>query len=362
MKSGYYLDLPKVGRTKLTRKFYTEDTKPILLKGQECVPAKTAYIGKLSQELDDFFKQSGGASLLDLCFKNLMYLLAPLGKTQLAAIIGLLVLNYLAKRGKQYGGDSSYIGGMEATLLPMDKSILLTTAGLLLLQYFLSKERREKKSKKSKKSKKGKDRLRIFENTRANIPPTDIRYGINDVPIFLKGGKYGNKFANKLIKILDKKHRSGNLLYENMMKTIKPLHGKNININTSLLYKLDNAFKLNSKSKKLYGGRNNLIDILETELSSYGLNNNTAGVIMMAREKKYKKKKGGYPSSFTSDYVHGYEYGQGYAQQQNCGKGRNALEVVGDKALDYSKNLKQFGCEIPEWGYNLFGKNCTKCI
>lgn len=322
MKTGYYLDLPKIGRTKLTRKFYTEDTKPILLHGEECVPAKTAYIGKLSQELDNFFKQSGGGNmgnLLEICFKNLMYLLKPLGKTQLAAVIGLLVLNYLVKKKKQYGGNSEYIGGMESVLLPMDKSVLLVTAGLLLLQHFLSQKYRKKSEKNNK--------IKIFENV-----------NVNDVPIFLRGG---NDFTNKLIKILDRKYKGGYALYDNIRKTVNPLYG-GLNINDKLLYKLDHIFKSSGKER--------LIDILNKELLSHGLDNYLSTIIMA--KKKNKKKKGG----VTPDYFNQY------GKQYNCGKGDNALEVVGNKALNYGKNYQQFGCEIPEWGYNLFGKNCEKCI
>lgn len=113
-RHGYYLDLPKVGRAHLTRKFYNNDTKHELISWAKCVPRKSVHIG-------------GGG--------NIMTMINGLNKTKLMAVIALLVLNYFKKWNKKQSGGG-YIDNVHKILRPMSKNMLMVIAGLLLLHYF----------------------------------------------------------------------------------------------------------------------------------------------------------------------------------------------------------------------------------
>ena len=156
---------------------------------------------------------------------------------------------------------------------------------------------------------------------------------------------------------------------ESITKIIAPM-GNNLFVTTSLLVLLDKLFK---NDKHIGGGT--LFHVLQDILMPLGINNflSTLGLISLTKMKGGdecgsecnrmiggKKTKRLNNMECNCDRMKGGLYGD-----DNCGIGNNALEVVGDKALNYSTNLQQFGCKIPEWGYNLFvdgANNQYKCI
>ena len=310
---GYYYDLPKVGRAQLSRKYYDNDTRPIYSSCQKCVPANVVHLS-----------QNGG-SIGGQCFQNLVRFIAPLGKTQLMAVIVLFVMNhfkknFLGKSSKQSGGGYNYVDMAGKALAPLGKNALVVVAALLLLNYFT-------------KNRSGK----------------------------MKGGD-NTKFMKKLVELLKSKHnkkqKGGNIL-ANLNKIIAPMGG-NMFVATALLLLLNNLFE-DKHDRKQKGGVN-LICALRQLVMPMGINSflTTLGLISLTRIRKQKGGDCGCGGILNVGKQSGGVYGC-----KNCGCGDNALEVVGDKALDYSLDLKQFGCKIPEWGYNLQVNGPdgqTKCI
>ena len=314
---GYYYDIPKIGRAQLSRKYYDNDSRLILLDGQDCIPAKIAYKYKGGS----INKLIGGN-----CFQGLASFLAPLGKNQLMAVIVLFVLNYFNKqfykKYKQSGGN--YVDMAEKTLAPLGKNALLVVAALLLFDYFT-------KNYKMK----------------------------------MKGGD--NTFMKKIIKLLQAKHKqSGGMIINQLQKIVAPMGG-NMFVATGLLILLNELFK--GKKLKQKGG-SNLFCVLRKLLMPLGINSFLVvlGLIALTKSQKDRKQKGGNNScngcSGCGGILNFDKLNGGYGCK-NCGCGDNALEVVGDKALNYSLDYKQFGCKIPEWGYNLHVNGPdgqTKCI
>lgn len=293
--TGWYLDLPKVGRTKFTRHYYDKDSQLIFLGGSK--------------------KQIGGA------LQNFINILMPLGKNKLMALIILLVLDHFNKYKKiQRGGSMSYIDIAEKTLAPLGKNALLVIAALLLLDYLSNKKTK------------------------------------------LIGGNINNTFQKKLIQLLQSKHnkQKGGAIINNLYGIIMPLGVNNFSA-TTLLILLDVLFSKKNISQR---GGGNLFCVLRKLLMPMGINKflATLGLVALTQTNKERKLKGG-----DNDCGCGGLLNQkgGTFGNNNCGCGNNALEVVGDKALNYSKNLQQFGCKMPEWGYNLYvdgPQGQTKCI
>ena len=136
-------------------------------------------------------------------------------------------------------------------------------------------------------------------------------------PKTMSGGD--SKFTEKLIEILKKKYKMrGGAILENIGQIIAPL-GTNPFVATTLLVLLDRLFR---GKKIMTGGGNDLFSVIHQLLN------------------KNNKMKGG-----------------------DCGcmeGGSNPLEVVGDKPLNYNKDLQQFGCKVQSWGANL--PESPKCI
>lgn len=316
--TGYYYDLPKIGRTQLSRHYYDQSNPPFI-QG-DCIPHNI-----YSHHLQD----GGSQFMLGHSLQGLAKFIAPLGNTQLMAVIVLLVLNHFkynifGKNKKMSGGFDGYqyVDMAEKVLAPMGRNMLIVVAGLLLLNYFYKNNKKQK-----------------------------LRGGDQDM----------NTFEKKLIKILREKHKqSGGMILSNLMKIVIPSSMEKFSA-TALLILLDKLFKQNSNKKIQYGG-GNIICLLRQLLMPMGVNKflTMLGLVSLTTISKNKKIKGGSNCGCPKEkkYLKG-------GRCDNCGVGDNALEIVGDKALDYSKNLWQFGCKIPEWGYNLSvqGPNGqTKCI
>jgi hypothetical protein len=118
--SGYFYDLPKVGRTQLSRHYYDGQH---LIQG-DCIP-------------HNIYAQKGGSSLY---LQNLISSLLPMTKERLMAVVTLLVMQHYNKYGlekrKVQKGGSSYITMAERALSVLNKNTLAVIAGLLLLNYF----------------------------------------------------------------------------------------------------------------------------------------------------------------------------------------------------------------------------------
>jgi len=250
--SGYYYDLPKVGRADFSRKYYDQDTRPNLdSTGFQCIP------------MNIYSQTQKGGAMVGTCLQGLMKYLAPLDVNSLMAVIILIAMQQYGK--KMQGG--SYVMQAEKVLMPMDKTALITIAGLLLLHYLTNKKK-------------------------------------------MKGG---DMFQKKLIKLLKKTHNEkmkGGIVLDNVYKIIAPM-GTNTFLATSLLIILNRLF-----TKKMKGG-------------------DDCGDSCQSGGKK----------------------------DCNCGKAKGGrIEVVGDKALNYSPNLQQFGCKVPSWGYNIKVNGDKYCI
>ena len=193
------------------------------------------------------------------------------------------------------------MGIAEKTLTSLDKNTLLVVAGLLLLNYLT-------KNKK------------------------------------MVGGS-NDRFTKRLVSILENKYKQkGGMIMNNLTKIIAPM-GNTKFMATVLLVVLNNLFDGKHKQK----GGANLMYTLYQLLMPMGVDSFLVmlGLVGLTHSGFGKKHKGGY-------------YGD-----NNCGCGSNSLEVVGDKALNYSKDLTQFGCKIPTWGSNLFVNGPdgqSKCI
>lgn len=263
-------------------------------------------------------------------FQNLANLLMPMGKTQLVSLITLLTLNHFKMYGKmktyhksksvksksksQKGG---YLGGLERILAPMGHNALVVVLTLLLMDHFISKKNKSK----------------------------------------MKGGANANDTLSKneakklLINSLNTKNQSGGSLWTSIQLTVAPM-GLNNFTATALLLVLNRLAKVRSTKHKQYGGAY-IATTLSNILMPLGVNKflTTLGLVVLVELKKGKKKKqkGGKKKNIKnmkggSSCMFG---------DSNCGWGDDALEVVGDKALNYSNDLTQFGCKVKEWGADL---------
>lgn len=301
--SGYYYDTPKIGRAQLSRYYYHQDTRP-LLQG-DCLQSNT-------------FSQSGG-NIIEYSFNYFVNLLAPLGKDRLMAVIVLLVLNHFKKFNKQVGGSANYLAMAEKTLAPLGKNVLVVMGALLLLDYFT----RNKK--------------------------------------MLGGGD--NAFMKKLVELLRSKYKQtgGNMIAQ-LSKIVMPA-GINVFKATTLLILLDRLFKGNKRRQQ---GGCPLLDALRQAIAPLGINKllTAMGLIALTQTNtKFKKhlQKGG-DCGCGGILKKAGQSGGGLFGSDNCNCGANTLEVVGDKALNYSMDLQQFGCKIPEWGSNLLIDGQAKCL
>lgn len=291
--TGYYYGLPKIGRAQLSRHYYDGQH---LIQG-ECIP-------------HNIYSQKGGSGLV---FENMINFLLPIGRTNLMAIIILLVLQYYNKynteKKKIQRGGSSYINIAEKALSSLNINTLAVIAGLLLLNYL---------NKGSK----------------------------------MVGG-IRNDFWNRLVNILgnrynEKSHIGGMLNNIGTTKIAIP----------ALLMVLDNMFKnrkqRQGQKQRQKGGECMLLSTLQNILHPMNINSllATIGLISLS-----KAQKGGKKDNCQKEQKGGCLFGE-----HNCGLGNNALEVVGDKALYYNDNLSQFGCTIPSWGSNLEVQGQGQCI
>lgn len=285
--SGYFYDLPKVGRAQLSRHYYDGQH---LIQGN-CIPR-------------NIYSQKGGSSLY---LQNLISSILPMTKERLMAVVTLLVMQHYNKYGleksKIQKGGSNYITMAEKALSVLNKNTLAVIAGLLLLNYF------------------NKNRLQ-------------------------KGGGKNCEFWDRLIHILDNtnKKQIGGFLYPPTKFT-----------DSSLLTLLNNMF--NNRTKKQTGGACPLLNILQKLLSPFNINQFLTAIGLVALTGINKKQKGGDCGCVKKNKQTGGAFGD-----HNCGLGTNALEVVGDKALNYNVNLQQFGCTIPSWGDNLKVDGQGQCI
>lgn len=335
--TGYYYDLPKVGRAQLSRHYYDQRNPP-LIQGN-CVPTHHQIGGNRNVFSEKAYHQIGGNMMLGHSFQSLAKFLAPMGKTQLMAVIVLLVLQHFGTYKKhKLSGGGNYLTMAEQTLAPLGHNALVVVAALLLMNYLM-------KSWSSRKHK--------------------LSGGVGD-------GDDSSDFQKRLVKILKSKYNkqdknklklSGGMILDKLYKIVAPTGTTAFSV-TVLLILLDRLFRGEKKQK---GGRKqsggNLFCVLRKLLMPMGVSNFLImlGLIALTRSTQERKK----------NRLNGGDCGCGGILKQdgggcnNCGCGNNALEVVGDKALNYSKNLTQFGCKIPEWGYNLHVSGPdgqTKCI
>lgn len=277
MKSriGYFLDYPVVGPGKLSRQYYSHDNKPHLLNNYPCYQ-------------DTVYTQTGGnPTIFGSCLQKLVTFLLPFNKSQLAAVIGLLVMNNFKISSKKQAGGS-YLNNMERVLMGMSKNVLVVVGGLLLLDYFTGKKKQS-------------------------------------------GGGCG--CGIKLNKILeyDETIQSGGS--NQISSIISGIVGSKNFIATGLLLLLHNWFKKGKKHTMSGGG--NFIDVIRNLIIPMKLDMFMVTLGLIALTKFVTKR---------------------HRKTQKGGNGER-IEVVGDKPLNYTKDLKQFGCKIPEWGSDL-----GKCI
>ena len=310
---GYYFDLPIIGKGEPTVKKYDNRFPPVF-KGELL---KKGGKGGFANDLNKLAgknqlmvtmankkntkKQKGG-----FCLQGLMKLLIPLGKTQLATLIVLLVLNSFAGvgRSRQRGGNQ-YID----LLMPLGKNMLVVVGALLLLHYFTNTW------KKAFKQKGGKDK----------------NNGNNDED--KKNAK--ELFLKNILKLLEKKNnknqQGGATILGTITKLLAPMGSETFTA-TALLLILQQMFSSGRKIRQKGGGGAALTTTLRNLLMPLGINRflSTMGLLALTQMR-----------------------GGAYAR-----------EVVGEIPLNYTKDLTQFGCKIPSWGNNLFVNrpNQKKCI
>lgn len=237
----------------------------------------------------------------------------------------------MQKGGNIMIGGNMTMGGMcfqkiMNILAPMGKIQLISVIGLLVMNYY---KRWNKKQSGGM----------YFNNMEKILIPMDknllliigtlllFNYILN---IKKNNQKGGTKLNNKLEELIKyncneckvKFNQTGGNLINNIYNIIIPYYNGGINMfaATSLIIILNELFmgKKTQKGGEIMEGKK-LFNSIDELLKSLGIN------------KKINMKGGNY------NYI----------------IGKQPLEVVGDKALNYSKDLKQFGCKIPEWGYNL---------
>ena len=238
-RSGYYLDLPKVGRSQLSRHYYHDDTVPALVNGKIVphVQNSLAYNPKLEVELDNFFQKQSGGNLFSLAFENIYNILLPLNKEQLIATIALFVLEYFnthknkEKIRKQSGG---FLSGVQTVLGGMNKNALLVILVLFLAKYITSTKKMVGGSNFQQKLIKIINYNR-FHNIKGTMAPFNNKINIINL----------SSLASNLNKIIIQKGGGKNeqlKLAKSLYKTLQPL-----GINKFLT-------KINIVNKKQYGG------------------------------------------------------------------------------------------------------------
>ena len=310
--TGYFYDMPKIGNSQLTRYYYDINSEP-LLNGEI------------------FKDQVGGVAHLGVlfghAFQGAYEVLNPLDKTALMAVIVLFVMNYINKnRYKvQLGGGGnmmidSYLSGAENILSPMSKNALIVVASLFLIKYLVN---RLKKNKKGGSKKEDRDK----------------------------------EFFKKLTKIIKKNNikfekQKGGMVVDTLYTIVSPITANASTLSVSaLLILLNKLFKSYGKTtiKKSGGGGYEIYTLLKEIITPLGIDSFLVAIGLTTLTKKFKGGNCGCydenikPASKRSKKIKKY----------------GGVEVVGDKALNYSSQLQQqFGCVIPTWGENLI----PKCI
>lgn len=209
---------------------------------------------------------------------------------------------------QQIGGSG--LQGLMQILAPMGNESLMTIVVLLVLEHF--NKYNEKKL-----------RGGYLEQAQAILTPMTketliviaalLLLHYYSHPKTMSGGD--SRFTKKLVEILKKKYKMrGGIILENIGQIIAPL-GTDPFVATTLLIMLDRLFR---GKKTMTGGGNDLFSVIHQLLNKNNKNN---------------KMNGG-----------------------DCGR----IEVVGDKPLNYNKDLQQFGCKVQSWGANL--PVSPKCI
>ena len=304
--TGYFYDDPKIGPSAQTRYYYSSEK------------VNPDHIGGSPLHI-----------LLGQIFQGLYSFVYPLDANSLMAVIILFVLQRFQKNRMHVGGGGgSYIETAAQVLAPLGKNTLVAMAALLLMTYLIKKVKKQ------------------------------------------KGGQCGDKkdiFLTNIINILKTNHKQrGGVIMDTMYKIVEPATsvGASAISVSALLIALNKLFKGSKGSKGKYQGGAAIIPLLGNALAPLGINNFLVAVGLTSLT-KYSKKLGGGKKEKKEimDNISGCQLmgGKRYKKKdKNCGcplSGGNALEIVGDKALNYSKNIPQFGCNIPEWGENL-----GKCI
>ena len=157
-----------------------------------------------------------------------------------------------------------------------------------------------------------------------------LQYFTKNAKKIQKGGgkKSSSHFYKGIINILQTKKQTGGNLYNNITQFLAPI-GNNSFVATALLVFLnDQLFKQKKRIQK--GGGNELLAVLTHLLMPLGVNKflSTLGL------------------TFLNNYMQ---------------SGGGVIDFNTEKPITYSKDLKQFGCVIPEWGYNLKVNGCD-CV
>ena len=317
--NGYSLDTPVIGRAALSRRPYIDTCPPVfdiqqgsglVSKLSRTIPEERIdrYLTNSKTEKSRLLKQKGG-----MCFQQIAKMMIPMGKNQLVAMIFLLISGLIVKgtRKAKSSMDIKSIRqkGGNKLLMPMNKNMLIVIATLLFLHYL------------------------THSNTRKKLTQQG-----------------GNQFVKELIKIMDRKGKQkGGQTLADLAGLINPL--RNIVVSANRLIRaigeVVNKVTPEKKPNNQTGGYN-LIPIIQKIVMPLGVNTflSTLGLTILTMV-PLRRQKGGQVSPNDSSFR---DQGSLY-------------DVIAQPTLTYTKNLSQFGCTIPEWGYILADKcGQSKCV